>query len=157
MPYDRVTEYRSGLDLQINVMITMSGTAPDLTNYDGWCVCAFRQYKMFGRTRTGNPLACLPAALPRPRMAGVFPTPAPTHIPVSFVQAPVPVLPAVIPIDVDQTRAHPFPCTCFRCGAVGHLTRECSVMSNIWHTDFLTRLFVIMNHLGSTFSRDMSI
>jgi hypothetical protein len=30
-----VTKYRSGLDLKINVAITMSGTAPDLTDYDG--------------------------------------------------------------------------------------------------------------------------
>jgi hypothetical protein len=47
-PALRVTKYRSGLDLKINVAITMSGTAPDLTNYDGWCARAFRQYEAFG-------------------------------------------------------------------------------------------------------------
>jgi hypothetical protein len=31
-----VTKYRSGLDPRINVAITTSGTAPDLTDYDGW-------------------------------------------------------------------------------------------------------------------------
>jgi hypothetical protein len=45
----RVTKYCSGLDPRINVAITMSGTAPDLTDYDGWCLRAFRQYEVFGR------------------------------------------------------------------------------------------------------------
>jgi hypothetical protein len=31
----QVTKYRSSLDLKINVTITMSGPAPDLTDYDG--------------------------------------------------------------------------------------------------------------------------
>jgi hypothetical protein len=44
----RVTKYRSGLDPKINVAITTSGTAPDLTDYDGWRVRAFRQYEVFG-------------------------------------------------------------------------------------------------------------
>jgi hypothetical protein len=44
----RVTKYHSGLDLQINVAITMSGTAPDLTDHDGWRLYAFRQYEVFG-------------------------------------------------------------------------------------------------------------
>jgi hypothetical protein len=74
----RVTKYRSGLDPQIDVVITTSATAPDLTDYDGWCVCTFRQYEASSRARTGNPLAQLPATLPRPRAAGVFPAPAPT-------------------------------------------------------------------------------
>jgi hypothetical protein len=42
-----VTKYRSSLDPQINVAITASGTAPDLTDYDRWCLCAFWQYKVF--------------------------------------------------------------------------------------------------------------
>jgi hypothetical protein len=33
-----VTKYRSGLNLKINIVITTSGTAPDLTDYDGWLV-----------------------------------------------------------------------------------------------------------------------
>jgi hypothetical protein len=44
----RVTKYRSGLDPRINVVITMSRTAPDLTNYDGWRTHALRQYEAFG-------------------------------------------------------------------------------------------------------------
>jgi hypothetical protein len=79
-----VTKYRSSLDPWINIVITMSGTAPDLANYNGWCVCAFRQYKVFGCTQTGNPPARLPATLPRPHAAGVFPAPTPTCAPVSF-------------------------------------------------------------------------
>jgi hypothetical protein len=50
----RVTKYRSGLDPQINVVITTSGTVPDLTDYDGWRLRAFQQYEVFGRARTGN-------------------------------------------------------------------------------------------------------
>jgi hypothetical protein len=38
----RVTKHRSGLNPQINVAITTSGTAPDLTDYDGWHIHAFR-------------------------------------------------------------------------------------------------------------------
>jgi hypothetical protein len=44
----RVTKYCSGLDPKINVAITMSGTAPDLNDYDSWCTRAFRQYEAFG-------------------------------------------------------------------------------------------------------------
>jgi hypothetical protein len=76
-----VTKYRSGLDPRINVAITTSGTAPDLTDYDGWRLRAFRQYEAFGRARTGNPPARLPAAFPRSRTAGVFPAPAPAPVP----------------------------------------------------------------------------
>ncbi|KAJ7819850.1 hypothetical protein B0H14DRAFT_3472776 [Mycena olivaceomarginata] len=32
----RVTKYRSGLDPKVNVAITTSGTAPDLTDYNSW-------------------------------------------------------------------------------------------------------------------------
>jgi hypothetical protein len=60
--------------------------------------------------------------------------------PVSFALLPVPALPAVIPMDVDRTQMHVFPCTCFRCGAVGHLIRECPVMSDIRHTDVLNEV-----------------
>ncbi|KAJ7799720.1 hypothetical protein B0H14DRAFT_3491391 [Mycena olivaceomarginata] len=35
-PLVRVTKHRSGLDPKINVAITTSGTAPDLTDYNGW-------------------------------------------------------------------------------------------------------------------------
>jgi hypothetical protein len=71
----RVTKYCSGLNLQINIAIMMSRTNPNLTNYDGWCVCAFWQYKVFSCTRTRNPPAQLPAPLPWPRTAGLFPAP----------------------------------------------------------------------------------
>jgi hypothetical protein len=44
----RATKYRSSLDPKINVAIMTSGTAPDLTDYDGWCAHTFWQYKVFG-------------------------------------------------------------------------------------------------------------
>jgi hypothetical protein len=44
----QVTKYRSGLNPQINIAITMSGTAPDLSDYDGWHLHAFQQYEVFG-------------------------------------------------------------------------------------------------------------
>jgi hypothetical protein len=75
-----VTKYRSGLKPWINVAIMTSRTAPDLTDYDGWRVRPFRQYKVFSRARAGNPLAQLLAALPQPRAAGVFPALAPTRV-----------------------------------------------------------------------------
>jgi hypothetical protein len=138
----RVTKYRSGLDPRINVAITTSGTAPDLTDYAGWRLRAFRQYEAFGRARTGNPPARLPAAFPRSR-AGVFPAPAPVPVPVparapvTFAPLAAPVLPAAVPMDVDRARARPFPRTCFRCGAAGHLARECPVPSDVRHADVL--------------------
>src|SRR4051812_14053006 len=58
----------------------------------------------------GNPPARLPTTLSQLRAAGVFPAPAPAHAPVSFTPAPAPVLPAVIPMDVDWTRS---PDMCF--------------------------------------------
>jgi hypothetical protein len=42
----QVTKYRSGLDPQINVTITTSGTARDLTDYNGW-----RAYAPSGSTK----------------------------------------------------------------------------------------------------------
>jgi hypothetical protein len=69
----RVTKYRSGLDPRINIAITMSGTAPNLTDYNGWHARAFRQYKAFGRAGSGNPPVRLPAALPGLRATGIFP------------------------------------------------------------------------------------
>jgi hypothetical protein len=100
-----VTKYRSSLDPQINVAITTSGTAPDLTDYAGWRLRAFRQYEVFGRARTGNPPARLPAAFPRSRTAGVFPAPVPVPVParapVTFAPLAAPVLLAAVPMDVD--------------------------------------------------------
>jgi hypothetical protein len=132
-----VTKYRSGLDPRINIAITMSGTAPDLTDYDGWRLRAVRQYEVFGHARTRNPPAQLPAAFPRSRAAGVFPAPVPVHAPVVFAPLAAPVLPAVVPMDVDRARTCLFPRTCFRCGAAGHLARECPVTSDIRHMDVL--------------------
>jgi hypothetical protein len=74
-----VTKYRSGLNPKINVAITTSGTAPDLTDYNGWCAHTFRQYEVFGRAGSGNPSVQLLAALPRPRAMGIFPVPTPVH------------------------------------------------------------------------------
>jgi hypothetical protein len=135
-----VTKYQSGLDPKINVMITMSGTAPELTDYDSWCARAFRKYEVFGQAGTGNTLVRLPAALPRPHAVGIFPVPVPTRAMVLFALSPAPALPAVVPMDVDQTQVCAFPRTCFRCGAAGHLTRECPVTSDIRHTDILNKV-----------------
>jgi hypothetical protein len=138
-----VTKYRSGLDPRINIAITRSGTAPDLTDYAGGRLRTFRQYKAFGRARTGNPTVQLPAAFPRSRTAGVFPAPAPvpvpvpTRAPVTFAPLVAPVLPAAVSMDVDRARARPFPCTCFRCRAAGHLARKCPVPSDVRHADVL--------------------
>jgi hypothetical protein len=99
----RVTKYRSGLDLKISVVITMSGTAPNLTDYDSWRARAFRQYETFGRAGSGNPPVQLLAALPRPRGTGILPVAPPARATVSFAPAPGPVLPAVVPMDVDRT------------------------------------------------------
>jgi hypothetical protein len=143
----RVTKYHSGLDPWINVTITMSGTVPDLTDYSGWHVHTFPQYKVFGRAQTGNLpaqtgnlLVQLPAALPWLHAAGVFPAPAPTRAPVSFAPLPAPVLPSVILMDVGWTRMCAFPCTCFQCGAAGHLVCECPVTFDIWHMDVLDKV-----------------
>jgi hypothetical protein len=73
----RVTKYRSGLDPKINVVITTSGTAPDLTDYNGWCARAFRQYEAFTHALAGNAPIRPAAALPRPRTVGLFPVPRP--------------------------------------------------------------------------------
>jgi hypothetical protein len=135
----RVIKYRSGLNPKINVAITMSGTAPDLTDYDGSRVRAFRQYEAFARTPAGNPPAWLPAAFPRSCAAGMSPAPAPVpaRAPVAFAPLAAPVLPVAVPKDVDRARMRTFPCTCFRCGAAGHLARECPITSDVWHTDIL--------------------
>jgi hypothetical protein len=98
-----VTKYRSGLDLKINVAITTSGTAPDLTDYGSWRARAFRQYEAFGRAGSRNPPVRLPAALPQPHGTGILPVAPPARAMVSFAPAPGPVLPAVVPMDVDRT------------------------------------------------------
>jgi hypothetical protein len=135
----RVTKYCSGLDPRINVAITTSGTTPHLTDYDGWRVRAFRQYEAFSRAQTGNPPPRLLAAFPRSRAVGVFPAPAPVPMRALVVFAPLaaPALPAAVPTDVDQARTHLFPRTYFRCGAAGHLARECPVTSYVRHMDVL--------------------
>jgi hypothetical protein len=109
----RVTKYRSGLDPKINVAIMTSRIAPDLTDYDGWRAHTFRQYEAFARAPAGNAPIRPTAALPRPRTAGLFPVPPPTRATVLFTPAPVPALPAVVPMDMDRTQARTFPCTCF--------------------------------------------
>jgi hypothetical protein len=43
-------------------------------------------------------------------------------------------------MDVDRARMRPFPCTCFRCGAAGHLAHECPITSDIWYTDVLNKV-----------------
>jgi hypothetical protein len=136
----RVTKYRSRLDLKINVAITTSGTAPDLTDYDGWHTRAFCQYEAFGRAGSGNPPVWLPVALPRPRGTGILPVVPPVHTTVSFAPAPRPVLPAVVPMDVDRTRARAFPRSCFQCGAAGHIARDCPVTSDVQHADVLNEV-----------------
>jgi hypothetical protein len=133
----RVTKYRSGLDLKINVAITTSGTTPDLTDYDSWHARAFCQYEAFGRAGSGNPPVRFPAALPRPRGTGILPVVPPTHATVSFAPAPGPALPAVVPMDVDRTRARTFTRSCFWCGAAGHIAQDCMVTSDVWHADIL--------------------
>jgi hypothetical protein len=133
----QVTKYCSRLDPKINVAITTSGTAPDLTDYDGWHARAFRQYEAFGRARSGNPLVRLPAALPRPRGTGILPVAPPARATVSFAPAPRPVLPVVVPMDIDRTQARAFPRSCFRCGAAGHIAWDCPVTSDVWHADVL--------------------
>jgi hypothetical protein len=136
----QVTKYRSSLDPKINVAITISGTAPNLTDYDGWRARAFHQYEAFGRAGSGNPPVRLPAALPRPHATGIFPAATPARATVSFVPALRPTLPAVVPMDVDRTRARIFPRSCFRCGAAGHLTWECPVIPDVRHTDILDKV-----------------
>jgi hypothetical protein len=141
----QVTKYCSGLDPKINVAITTSGTAPDLTDYDGWCACAFRQYEAFARAPAGNAPIWPAAALPRPRTAGLFPVPPPARATVSFAPAPVPTLPTVVPMDVDRTQVRTFPRTCFRCGIAGHLACECPTASNVRHADVLDE---VVHQLG---------
>jgi hypothetical protein len=133
----QVTKYCLGLDLQINVAITMFRAAPDLTNYAGWHVHTFWQYKVFTHVQTETAPSCIaPAALPQLRTMAVFPTPvfAPWTV---ALPAPIPPMPTVVPMDVHRIWAHTFPCTCFCSGAARHLARECPVMSNIQHTKIL--------------------
>jgi hypothetical protein len=118
----------------------MSGTAPDLTDYNGWHARAFRQYEGFAHAPAGNPPARLPAAFPQLHAAGVFPAPVPVHAQILFAPLPGPVLPAVVPMDIDRTRTGAFPRTCFRCGAARHLARECLVTSDVRHMDILNKV-----------------
>jgi hypothetical protein len=109
-----VTKYCSSLNLQINVAITMSRTAPGLTDYAEWCEHAFRQYEAFTRIQTRNTLAQSLAALPWAHVTGVFPAPAPAHLPAPFMQAVAPALLVVVPMDVDQLRSCKFQYLCFQ-------------------------------------------
>jgi hypothetical protein len=73
-----VTKYRAGLDLWINSVIMMSGTALGLLNYVSWCLWAFRQYNTLVHIRAGVPLshALAPAPPTSPRAGGILSAPA---------------------------------------------------------------------------------
>jgi hypothetical protein len=73
-----------------------------------------------------------------------------------------PVLPAAVPMDVDRAQMRPFPCTCFRCGAAGHLAHECPVTSDIRHTDVLDEVIRqlgddLLDELFACLSRSASL
>jgi hypothetical protein len=43
-------------------------------------------------------------------------------------------------MDVNRTWVCMFPHTFFHCRASGHITRECPVMTDIWHIDVLNKI-----------------
>jgi hypothetical protein len=134
----QVTKYRSGLDPKINVTITTSGTAPNLTDYDGWharfpairglCPCP-------GRKPFGSASGCLSLAACSGSISGF--SSGPIHAPVSFALLPAPVRFQQsfqwMLTGLGHARSHA-PASDAVCWTP---RRECPVTSDVWHTDVL--------------------
>jgi hypothetical protein len=116
-PLVKVTKYRTGLDLAINLAITGSSDPPDLRDYAAWQLRAYQQYESLLHARNAGGTGCHPVAPGRTRTIPI--TPSMVATPQPKVAAPVP--PAPISMDVDRTRARNLPHRgCFRCGDPNH-------------------------------------
>jgi hypothetical protein len=140
-PLVEVIKFRRGLNPSIQDMIATSRDGRPLDDdFRGWRQAArtIDQNKMAndafrGRssrsTTSSNTFSTVPTKSNPPKPSFNFATPAK---PSPFIPAQRP-LPPVVPMDVDASRSRPMPVVCHRCGAPGHISRNCPLAFDVRH------------------------